>query len=115
MPGFYHQPIRRRDFLKASCVAGAAVVFQGCQTLPGTSSTENEIHLALLSDTHMWSISERQGVKLINLPALGYNFSADQPVGWVNARFRRGGVDLTMHAIAGNRTLDGQTSRIVWT
>ena len=48
-------------------------------------------------------------------PALGYNFSADQPVGWVNARFRRGGVDLTMHAIAGNRTLDGQTSRIVWT
>jgi len=301
MPGFYHQPIRRRDFLKASCIAGAAVVFQGCQTLPGTSSTENEIHLALLSDTHiggdrerakdpkggfdpwenlhrivpdilarpprgvilngdaasreglpedyrelkalleplsrvtpvyiglgnhdhrdhfndvfatpvgwqpevkqrhvlvieesfirfivldsllfvntasgllghiqrwwlgeylkshrekpivlfvhhtlgdsdgdlfdarqlfeilrphrqvkaifyghshMWSISQRQGVKLINLPALGYNFSADQPVGWVNGRFRRGGVDLTMHAIAGNRTLDGQTSRIVWT
>src|SRR4026209_2789934 len=59
MPGFYHQSIRRRDFLKASYVAGAAVVFQGCQTLPGTSSTENEIHLALLSDTHIGGDRER--------------------------------------------------------
>src|SRR6266545_6369217 len=59
MPGFYHQPIRRRDFLKASCVAGAAVVFQGCQTLPGASSTENEIQLALLSDTHIGGDRER--------------------------------------------------------
>lgn len=65
--------------------------------------------------SHVWNISERQGVKLINLPALGYNFSADQPVGWVAARFRRNGVDLTLHAIAGNRAQDGQTSRVLWT
>jgi Icc protein len=301
MPGFYHQPIRRRDFLKASCMAGATVVLHGCRTSPGaSSSTANEIHLALLSDTHiggdrerakdprggfdpwenlhrvvpeviaraprgvilngdassreglavdyqelktlleplsrvapvyiglgnhdhrenfkqvftsapglnadvrnhhvlvieesflrfivldslfyvakaegllgahqrwwlteylkthtdkpvvlfvhhtlgdsdgdlldadrlfgiirphrqvkaifyghshMWEFSERQGVKLINLPALGYNFSADQPVGWVDARFRRDGVDLALHAIAGNRAQDGQTTRIIW-
>ena len=35
------------------------MVFQGCQTLPGTSSTENEIHLALLSDTHIGGDRER--------------------------------------------------------
>lgn len=65
--------------------------------------------------SHVWNISERQGVKLINLPALGYNFSKDEPVGWVDARFRRDGVNLTLHAIAGNRAQDGQTSRIIWT
>jgi 3',5'-cyclic-AMP phosphodiesterase len=65
--------------------------------------------------SHVWNISERQGVKLINLPALGYNFSGDQPVGWVDARFRRNGVDLTLHAISGNRAQDGQTTRILWT
>jgi 3',5'-cyclic-AMP phosphodiesterase len=65
--------------------------------------------------SHMWNISERQGVKLINLPALGYNFGEDQPVGWADARFRRDGVDLTLHAIAGNRAQDGQISRVLWT
>ena len=64
--------------------------------------------------SHGWSISERQGVKLINLPALGYNFTDYDPVGWVDARFRRNGVELTLHAIAGNRAQDGQTSRIPW-
>jgi 3',5'-cyclic-AMP phosphodiesterase len=64
--------------------------------------------------SHMWEIRERQGVKLINLPALGYNFWEGEPVGWVDARFRRNGVDLTLHAIAGNRAKDGQTSRILW-
>jgi 3',5'-cyclic AMP phosphodiesterase CpdA len=65
--------------------------------------------------SHVWNISERQGVKLINLPALGYNFWEGEPVGWVDARFRRNGVDLTLHAIAGNRAADGQVERIRWT
>jgi 3',5'-cyclic-AMP phosphodiesterase len=53
-------------------------------------------------------------VNLINLPSLGYNFTASEPVGWVDARFRSDGVELTLHAIAGNRAQDGQTSRVVW-
>ena len=64
--------------------------------------------------SHSWAISERQGVKLINLPALGYNFWEGEPVGWVDARFGRSGVDLTLHAIAGNRAEDGKTTRVVW-
>ena len=81
----------------------------------GIIRPHRQVKAIFYGHSHVWDISERQGVKLINLPALGYNFSADQPVGWVDARFRRGGVDLTMHAIAGHRTLDGQTSRMVWT
>jgi len=54
-------------------------------------------------------------VKLINLPALGYNFWEGEPVGWVDAHFRRNGVDLTLHAVVGNRTQNGQTTRIPWT
>jgi len=65
--------------------------------------------------SHSWNITERAGVKLINLPALGYNFWEGEPVGWLDARFRRNGVNLTLHAIAGNRAQDGQTTRILWT
>jgi 3',5'-cyclic AMP phosphodiesterase CpdA len=64
--------------------------------------------------SHMWEISERQGVKLINLPALGYNFWEGEPVGWVDARFHGTGVDLTLHALAGNRAQDGRISRVHW-
>jgi 3',5'-cyclic-AMP phosphodiesterase len=66
--------------------------------------------------SHAWSITEKQGVKLINLPALAYNFGPKEkePVGWIDARFRATGVDLTLHAIAGNRDQDGKTSQIKW-
>jgi 3',5'-cyclic AMP phosphodiesterase CpdA len=65
--------------------------------------------------SHMWGMSERQGVKLINLPSIGYNFSKEEPVGWVDARFRRDGVDLTLHAIAGDLAKDKATTRLLWT
>jgi hypothetical protein len=35
-------------------------------------------------------------------------------VGWVEARFRPDGVSLTLRALAGNRTDDGQTSFLEW-
>lgn len=74
-----------------------------------------QVKAIFYSHSHSWNISERAAVKLINLPALGYNFWEGESVGWVDARFRRTGVDLTLHAIAGNRAQDGQISRILWT
>src|SRR4026208_281377 len=54
MPGLYHSPLRRRDFLRISSLAGAALVMPGCHTSPGVSGASgSEIHLALLSDTHI--------------------------------------------------------------
>jgi 3',5'-cyclic AMP phosphodiesterase CpdA len=64
--------------------------------------------------SHVWQQSERQNVKLINLPAVGYNFRDEDPVGWVEARFNPAGVDLTLHAIAGNTAEDGRTTLIGW-
>jgi hypothetical protein len=122
MPGFYHQPIRRREFLKASCVAGAAVVFQGCRTLPALPPLRTR-SIWRCFQTRMSEAIENVPRILVDLipgrisilPALGYNFWKDEPVGWVDARFRRAGVDLTLHAIAGNRAQDGQSTRIRWT
>ncbi len=73
-----------------------------------------QVKASFYGHSHSWNISERAGVKLINLPALGYNFWKGEPVGWVDARFRRHGVELTLHAIAGNRDQDGQTSSVGW-
>ena len=48
--------------------------------------------------SHVWELDHRQHLQLINLPAIGYNFRDQDPVGWVDARFHRQGVDLTLHA-----------------
>lgn len=64
--------------------------------------------------SHAWKLSEKQGLHLINLPSLGYNFQIQEPVGWVDARFRRNSVDLTLHAIGGNQEQNGKTTRLAW-
>lgn len=65
--------------------------------------------------SHVWAVIRRGPLHLINLPAVGYNFSDDQPVGWVEARFTPAGVALTLRALAGNRAGDGRTWHVAWT
>ncbi len=64
--------------------------------------------------SHVWEIGQRDRVRLINLPALGYNFRDQEPVGWVEARFRAEGVSLTLHALGGNRANDGRAFAVHW-
>jgi Icc protein len=64
--------------------------------------------------SHVWALSERQGVKLINLPAIGYNFGDKEPVGWVEARFDPKGVELTLRAFGGNTADNGKKFDVKW-
>ncbi len=64
--------------------------------------------------SHVWSIRERQGVQLINLPAVGYNFRDQDPVGWVDSRIHPEGIDLTLRAFAGNTAENGRTFEVKW-
>jgi Icc protein len=64
--------------------------------------------------SHVWSLKERQHVKLINLPAIGYNFRDQDPVGWVEARFNRKGVELTLRAFGGNTAENGKKFDLKW-
>lgn len=73
-----------------------------------------QVKAIFFGHSHVWSVTQRDRLRLINLPAVGYNFSDDQPVGWVDARFGKDGVDLTLHAFGGNRTEDGKETRIAW-
>src|SRR5688572_18124046 len=64
--------------------------------------------------SHVWSLAERQRVKLINLPAVAYNFRDQDPVGWVEANFHSKGVELTMRAFAGNTADNGRKFNLKW-
>jgi 3',5'-cyclic-AMP phosphodiesterase len=64
--------------------------------------------------SHVWEIKQRDHLQLINLPAIGYTFRDQEPIGWVDARFDRNGVDLTLRAIGGNTSQDRKITRVDW-
>ena len=63
---------------------------------------------------HVWRMGRRDGLHVVGLPALGYNFDDAQPVGWVDARLRADGASLILRAVAGNRAEDGKTTVLEW-
>jgi Icc protein len=64
--------------------------------------------------SHVYGYSEFEGIHLINLPAVGYNFSDSDPVGWVEARLTRRDGDFMLHAIAGNVDKYGSVTKLTW-
>jgi len=64
--------------------------------------------------SHEYKFSEFEGIHLINLPAVGYNFSDAEPVGWVEANLTAKGGDFTLHAIAGSMNKDRSVTKLIW-
>ncbi|MEK6479794.1 metallophosphoesterase [Catalinimonas sp. 4WD22] len=64
--------------------------------------------------SHRYHIEEKNNIYLVNLPAVGYNFNDDEPIGWLDAIFNATGVKLTLHAIGGNMEENGKLSELKW-
>jgi len=64
--------------------------------------------------SHAYGFSEFEGIHLINLPAVGYNFSDSDAVGWVEANLRSRGGDFVLHAVGGNIDSDGSVTKLAW-
>jgi 3',5'-cyclic AMP phosphodiesterase CpdA len=64
--------------------------------------------------SHVYSYDQVNGIHLINIPAMGYNFTDAAPVGWVEAAMTRQGADLTLRVIGGNAAQDGATKSLEW-
>lgn len=77
-------------------------------------SPHGKVKAIFYGHSHRYVVDGRDGIQLVNLPAVGYNFSDSEPVGWVEAVFSSKGVDLTLHAIGGNVRGDGATTSLRW-
>jgi len=73
-----------------------------------------KVKAILYGHSHAYGFYEFEGIHLINLPAVGYNFSDAEPVGWVQANLTAKGGDFTIHAIAGNKDKDGSVKKLTW-
>ena len=68
----------------------------------------------IFGHTHEYRCDKRDGLHLINLPAVGYNFSDPYPVGWVDATFSAQNITMKLHAISGERRNDGKVTELTW-
>lgn len=73
-----------------------------------------QVKAIIYGHSHIYKYDTWEGVHLINLPAVGYNFRDKDPVGWVESVFTAKGGQFTLHAIGGNTEKDGQVTRLEW-
>ncbi|HNS21992.1 MAG TPA: metallophosphoesterase [Sedimentisphaerales bacterium] len=73
-----------------------------------------KVKAVVYGHSHKFRFSQYKGIHLINLPATGYNMSGKQPVGWIEARLTDKGGQFTLHALWGNRKLNGCTENLCW-
>ncbi len=80
----------------------------------GIIKPHRQVKAIFYGHSHEYKYDTLDGIHLINQPAVGYNFSDQEPVGWLTGKFRQNGADLTLHAFAGNRKEDGKTVSLAW-
>jgi Icc protein len=64
--------------------------------------------------THTWKLAEKDGIHLINLPAVGYPFAKTEVSGWVDAKFTLAGVRLEVRAIDPKHANHGKVAELKW-
>jgi 3',5'-cyclic AMP phosphodiesterase CpdA len=52
-----------------------------------------QVKAIVYGHSHRWEHAEREGLHLLNLPAVAYPFADDQPLGWVRVEVRPSGLD----------------------
>jgi Icc protein len=73
-----------------------------------------KVKAVVYGHSHKYEFAKLAGIHLVNLPATGFNFACSQPVGWVEARLTKQGGEFTLHAIGGNREIDGHVQKLSW-
>lgn len=73
-----------------------------------------QVKAVVYGHSHRYHVDSRDGIQQINLPAVGYNFSDAEPVGWLESAWTAEGVDLTLRAIGGNEEGQGRVQTVRW-
>lgn len=80
----------------------------------GILTANRNVKALIYGHSHRYHYDVVNGVHMINVPAIGYNFSDTEPVGWVHAEFGKDGADFRLNAFGGNRAADGKITSLTW-
>ncbi len=75
---------------------------------------QRQVKALVFGHTHTYRHTQTDGLHLVNLPAVGYNFADGEVIGWLDANFTAKGAELKLHAIGGDLKNDGQVTKLEW-
>ena len=75
---------------------------------------QRQVKALVFGHTHTYRHTQTDGLHLVNLPAVGYNFADGEVIGWLDANFSVKGAELKLHAIGGDLKNDGQVTKLEW-
>ena len=64
--------------------------------------------------SHKWDLKEKDGLHLVNLPAVAYPFAKDQPTGWVDCNLSVTGATLELRAHNDQHPAHGKKTELKW-
>ncbi len=64
--------------------------------------------------SHKWELKERDGLHLVNLPAVAYAFAKEQPTGWVDCQLKTDGATLELRAHNAQHPAHGKKTELKW-
>ncbi len=73
-----------------------------------------QVKAYLFGHTHCWHVAERNGLHLVNLPAVAWLFDPTQPRGFVTAQLHATGTTLKLHAFDHNHAKHGEMIDLKW-
>jgi 3',5'-cyclic-AMP phosphodiesterase len=74
----------------------------------------SRVKAIVFGHTHAWGHTQTDGLHLVNIPAVAYNFEDSEPIGWVEASFTDRNATLRLHAIGGNTALGPEVLELKW-
>ena len=77
-------------------------------------SPRRHVKALFFGHTHVWLVTERDGIHLVNLPPTAYVFAASQPNGWVDARLTGEGMTLELRCLDPQHPKHGSRTELKW-
>jgi 3',5'-cyclic-AMP phosphodiesterase len=73
-----------------------------------------QVKAVFYGHTHEYHVEARQGLHLVNVPSVAYNFRDQDPVGWMEMTLSKTHAELQLNATAGNTKVDGTKATLQW-
>jgi len=73
-----------------------------------------QVKAVFFGHTHVWQMTQREGMHLVNLPAVAYPFKETEPTGWVNCEIRPTAMTLELRAHNTEHPAHGKVHELAW-